>query len=345
MSLTEKEKEARKNRLFATDVARIMTGNGFRVALEKMGEIPDSGDELDEVEEIQLGNLLEPKILDAYEAERGPQQLIRRPSTMIHPEQDWLGCHLDAISIEQSGLVMDVECKAVGWYNRKYWGDGGDEIPNRVLWQVISQMAAARFEGKKIHSARIPVCFLDSAAFTAYILGKQLPITIFAVTADSELEEMIFTYCREVWENINAGRLPLPQTHEDVKLLYQRDKGEAIDCPDEILWELGRLTKVREAIKKLQSEKDRCEFIIKEYMKEAAFLRRDNYTVATWKNDADSFRFDTELFAKENPDDYLIYMKPKTGDRKFLPKEKIILERINDSREREESAESTTGDS
>ena len=329
MSLTDEQIEARKGRLFATDIARIMTGGALRVALEKMGQIPDSGEALEDVEEIELGHLLEPRILDAYQ-EKYPDKLVRSPGTMIHPEHDWLGCHLDGVGIELGGMI-DVECKSVGWYNRKYWGEGGDEIPNKVLWQVIAQMTAARFQGQQLYLARVPVCFLDSSAFIAYILNKPLPITIFEVRADLELERYILNQVRNIWEQMQKGILPEPTNNEEAKIVYSKDDGQIIEADEEILNTLNELVDIRSQIKNLEGAKDRCEFLIKSFMKEAAILRYDNYTVGTWKNDADGLKFDEKEFAKDNPDDYKLYLKPKTGVRKFLPKDKVIKERISDS--------------
>lgn len=320
---------AHENGIFASDVARIMTGQSVRVALEKLGEIVDQGEGLEDVEEIQLGHMLEPKILDAYQEKYNPQKLIRKPNTMMHPEEKWLGCHLDAVAVEEHGII-DVECKSVGWYNRKYWGEGGDEIPNKVLWQVIAQMAAARYEGHKIKMARVPVCFLNSAAFMAYIMERPLPITVFEVPADEDLEMALIVRCRKVWECIEAKVIPLPEDIGDVKLIYQKDSGEVIEATKEVVEQVILHLKIKETEKELGLQKERCEFNIKTFMREAAILRYGHRTIATWKNDADGLKFDEAAFARDNPDEYRIYMKTRPGPRKLLTKERAAKELIEE---------------
>src|SRR3989442_1187016 len=177
--ITERQKQERKNGIFSSDVPRIMSGDSVRVALEKMGELEPEN--LDAIPEIQLGRLIEPRILDAYEA-RESVILTRSPDTMRHPAHAWLGAHLDACSPAEL-----VESKSVGWYNRNLWGEPGtDEVPDRVLWQVQEQLAVAR-----LPLAKVPVCFLTEAALVAFATGNRLPIEVYVVPADADLEAYI----------------------------------------------------------------------------------------------------------------------------------------------------------
>src|SRR5216684_6877417 len=111
MAITEKQRAERQNGIFSSDVPRIMSGEGVRVALEKMGQV--EREDISEIPEVQLGNLIEPRILDAYEAKHGGL-LKRSPDTMYHEQHKWLGAHLDGFTSQEI-----VEVKSVGWYNRR----------------------------------------------------------------------------------------------------------------------------------------------------------------------------------------------------------------------------------
>ena len=105
-------------RIGITDYAQDQLGDVVYVDLpeagatikqfEKMGEI--ERENLDDVPEIQLGNLIETRILDTYEAAHGGI-LKRSPDTMRHHEHKWLGAlpvgdhgYISLINVELRGL-------------------------------------------------------------------------------------------------------------------------------------------------------------------------------------------------------------------------------------------------
>src|SRR5678815_1848728 len=121
--ITDKQREERKNGIFSSDVPRIMAGEGVRVALEKMGELEPAN--FDDVVEVELGSIIEPRILDAYESLHG-KLTVRSPDTMRHQQHPWLGAHMDALT-----PAKVIEAKSVGWYKRNEWGEPGtDEVPD-----------------------------------------------------------------------------------------------------------------------------------------------------------------------------------------------------------------------
>lgn len=322
MSLTPEQKEKRKSGIYASDVARIMIGDSVRLALEKMGEIESDGDDLEDVVEVQIGHLIEPKIMDAYEHEYAPMELRRSPNTMNHPDYPWLGCHLDAIALgTRDTWLCDVEAKSVGWYRRREWGDGGDEVPDRVLWQVEAQLAAARFNGERFTVAHVPVCFINEESLKQLLVGKIPPISLFVIPADAELEYMLIEKSKQIWNCIETHTLPPPEKIQDVRLLYRKDEGQAVEAPDELKVVHGDLLKLQERIKKAESQEERFKFQLQEFMKSAAILRHENRTIATWKNDRDSSRVDLKKLEENYPEVYKDVLKPTKGARKFLVKE------------------------
>ena len=266
----------------------------MRVALEKMGEVEPEN--LDAIPEIQLGRLIEPRVLDAYVA-NGGRLLTRSPDTMRHPVHNWLGAHLDGFTTDAV-----VEAKSVGWYNRREWGEPGtDEIPDKVLWQVQEQMAVAR-----LPLAKIPVCFLSEAALVAFATGNPLPIEVYVVPADAQLEAYIVERCGKVWEHIKARTLPEPETPQDARLLYRKDTGAVIEATPEIAALHIDLLRLRAIGKTAESEEDDLKAQIQAFMQDASEMRYKGQTLATWKLTKDSAGYT---------------VGPKPGYRKFLPKD------------------------
>lgn len=270
--ITDEQREERKKGIFSSDVPRIMAGDSVRVALEKMGEIEPA--DLSDLEYIELGNIVEPRILDAFESKEGVK-LMRSPDTRRHHEHVWLGAHLDAIDFQRSV----VECKSVGWYNRDQWGEPGtDEVPDRVLWQVQEQMAVAR-----LPVAKVPVCFLTQEALVAIATGRPIPIEIYIVPADRDLEAYIVERCGKVWRHIEERTLPAPESPLDARLIYRKDSGAVVEADEQTVELHHQLMNVKADAKILKDREERLAGMLQLAMKEASELRHNGVTLATWK--------------------------------------------------------------
>lgn len=292
--ITDAQRLARKSMIGSSDVPRIMAGDGVRVALEKMGELEP--DNLDDVPEIQLGNLIEPRILDAFEALESIR-LERSIDTIRHPQHAWLGAHLDARS---PGLV--VESKSVGWYNRNLWGSPGtDEVPDRVLWQVQEQLAVARMP-----IAKVPVCFLTEAALVAFATGNPLPIEVYVIPADADLEAYIVERCGKLWQHVEAKTLPEPETPQDARLLYRKDTGAIVEADDGLVEIYKSLLNIRDQKKAIEKAEDDAKAKLQAFLKDASELRYHGMTLATWKKEKDRAAYTVAA---------------RDGSRKFLIKE------------------------
>lgn len=315
--ITPEQRKRRRSGIFSSDTPRIMAGQGLRVALEKMAIVED-GDEdpfADDIE-MALGQKAESSILDTYEALE-KTSLVRNPETIMSPEISWMGAHLDAY---EPG-VLNVEAKTVGWYRRKYWGEAGDEVPNDVIWQTQHQMLVTGFT-----ITRVPVMFVDAESLKRYILRLHgmdvtIPIKVYTIPADRELQDLIYEKTKYVWDCIQKAELPEPENFDDFMVVYRQDNGAAIEANDEILTEYALLMDVREKLKPLTKAKERTELILKTFMKEYSRLTYDDHTLVTFKKDADGERFDEDKFAEDNPELYKQYLKPKFGSRRFLPKQ------------------------
>lgn len=292
--ITDDQRKIRNTGIFSSDVPRIMAGEGVRVALEKLGEL--ERENLDDVVEVQLGNIVEPRILDAYEATRG-RLAVRSPDTMRHADHAWLGAHIDGLA---DSLL--VEAKSVGWYRRRDWGEpGSDEVPDRVLWQVQEQLAVARMP-----IGHVPVCFIDERSLKELLTGKLPPIEVYVIPADRELEAYIVERCGRVWEHVAAKTLPDPERPLDARLLYRKDTGAIVEADAAILEVHAKLLREKSAEKAAKARAVELEAEVQAFMKDASELRYNGRTIATWKLTKPSAGYT---------------VGPKPGTRKFLPKE------------------------
>lgn len=315
--ISPEQRKRRRSGIFSSDTPRIMAGQGLRVALEKMAIVED-GDEdpfTDDIE-MALGQKAESSILDTYEALE-KTSLVRNPETLMSPEISWMGAHLDAY---EPG-VLNVEAKTVGWYRRKYWGEAGDEVPNDVIWQTQHQMLVT---GLTI--TRVPVMFVDAESLKRYILrlygmDVTIPIKVYTIPADRELQDLIYEKTKYVWDCVQKAELPEPENFDDFMVVYRQDSGSDIEADEETLTAYALLMETREKLKPLEKTKERLEILIKTFMKENSRLTYDNHTLLTWKKDADSSYFDLKQFQEENTELYEKYLKPKIGSRRFLPKQ------------------------
>jgi predicted phage-related endonuclease len=310
--ITEEQKERRKNGIFASDVPRIMSGDSIRLVLEKLGyEEPAS---YDDVIEVEVGNILEDKILDSYQ-DKNPTIQIERDAHKLeffHPDRDWQGCHLDSFWLD---FTTNVEVKTVGEYNRHLWGSGGDEVPDKVIWQTEAQMAVTG-----IPRTEIPVCFLNSAALKEIIVGRLPPIVIFEVHADPYLQEMIKDESSYIWSCIQNKEIPAPKTIEDLRLIYRKDNGEIIQADENTFAIYQELLSVRNTKDEIEQRETDLQAQLQSAMLEASELRYGGQAITTWKKSKDGEWFDKDRFANEYPDLYRQFLKERIGSRKFLTK-------------------------
>lgn len=317
--ITQEQRERRKTGIFSSDVPRIMDGDGVLVALEKMGA--EAEDNLDDVIEVEIGSLIEPAILDAY-AEQDKVDFIRSPDTMRHPVHQWLGAHLDGLWPN----FLDIDSKAVGWYRRHLWGDGGDEVPDDVLWQVQEQMLVVG-----VPLAKVPVCFINEESLKHLLLWmrdvslgqppKLPPITVFTIPADEELQSIIIEKAGYVWHCVQAMEYPLPEKPSDIRLIYKKDNGYAVEATDDIVALHSRLMQVRNNKSAFEKEEKAIKFEIQKFMADYSEIRYQGRTLATFKKAKDGEAFDEASFAKAHPDLYKQFLVPTTGSRRFLPKD------------------------
>lgn len=315
MAITEEQRERRKRGIFASDVARIMTGQGVQVALEKMGEIEP--DNLDGIPNVERGNVLEAPVLDAYERIKKPTQLIRSPDTIYHPQMPWLGCHLDGLA-HFGDHARVVEAKAFDQFAKSGWGEPGtDQVPMERMWQCMAQMAVTGAP-----YADIPITFATVDTLTEFITRGTVSIEIYTIQSNADLIEFMISECEKVWRCVETGELPTPVNVGDAELIYRKStEGKVVEADDDIYALYTELQSHRLALKSAEGAKAATEARIKEFMADAQELRYGGKVLATWKNNKAGEQFNKDAFKKTHPAIYAEFTTTKQGNRPFLIKE------------------------
>lgn len=286
-----------------------MMGGGVRLCLEKMGVMePDEFDS----REIDIGTKAEGLVLDAYEHHNNTTLMARSLDTLYHPELNWLGAHLDALQ----SPTKNVEAKTVGFWMRSEWGDGADECPQRVIWQVQEQMVVT---GATVTD--VPVCFINEDTLKDLFLGNIPKVTTYVVPADEELQYRLVKAAQHVWDCVLTKTMPEPETLADVDILYRKDNGGEIECDDDIFRLYEEAVKVHEIKVAAEKQEKQLKLQLKDFMRDAAALRYGRSQLATWKKSADGWELDDDALAAAHPDIYKKFLVPKTGSRRFLLKE------------------------
>ena len=171
--------------------------------LEKTGQL--DAQNLDEVERVRFGQLMEAPIASEY-ARREGVKLRRRNQIIAHPRHDWMIASVDRV-IE--GQRKGVEVKNVdGFAFRKdEWGEpGSDQVPDAYLLQCAHYMAVLDYP--EWHLA-------------ACIGGNRL--VKYVILRDAQLEEMIIDGEHEFWRRVQDRDAPQPDySHATTANLFRR---------------------------------------------------------------------------------------------------------------------------
>jgi hypothetical protein len=185
------------------------------------------------------------------------------------------------------------------------------------MWQVMAQMACTGTD-----QADIPITFVNEKVLAEFLTSGTVPIEIYTVYRNQDLIDYMIAECKKVWDCITEGRLPDPVNVGDAELIWRRNSpNKIVDAPDEVarLWDELRFA--RDQLKKAENEKLLAEAKFKNFMQDAAEVRWQGKTLATWKNAKDSEKFNMDSFKLWHPDIYKKFVETTPGSRRFLVKD------------------------
>ena len=198
-------------------------------------------------------------------------EIIARNERYQDPEFPFLACELD-LELLIDGEEVNGEMKTVHPFAAKDWGEEGtDEIPIYYAAQVM--------HGLMIKPRR--------RAIVAALIGAD-DLRIHFLERDDETIAGIRTQEIEFWQRIQNRNPPEPTDPVDVKWLYQRDGGTAIEADDELALLCQQLKDMKADAKALDGHIELLATKIKARMGTAATLLYRGKPLATWKNNKDS---------------------------------------------------------
>ena len=190
--------EERRTYIGGSDAAKALNesrwGDSYSLAEEKLGVRPP--DDLSTREDVYFGTILEAVVCQEYMRRTG-RKVRRVPRLLRHPKYPWMGAHLDRIIINESGII---EAKTTKASKEVEWGEPGtDEVPREYFIQGQHNMAV---------SDRL---FCD---YPVLFGGQRL--LIYTVKRDEAfIEAMIRLEYDRVWQYVERGELPPPETAEE----------------------------------------------------------------------------------------------------------------------------------
>ncbi len=175
----------------------------YELYLEKRGDL--AAEDLDGVEHIRFGNLMEEIIAREY-ARRNGVKVRRRNQIIAHPKFPWMLANVDRLV---EGQRVGLECKNVDAMAFRFgeWGEPGtDEVPEEYLLQCHHYMVVLDYP--EWHLA-------------ACVGGNQLKT--FIIGRDPELEEMLVEQELAFWQSVQSGQPPdLDYHHRTTGALLRR---------------------------------------------------------------------------------------------------------------------------
>lgn len=142
MAITAAQLEARKNSIGSSDVGAILGMDPFKDGLAVLGEkIGGLAPPEEAGEKASFGTRMEPVLRGWLEDEIG-EKVVAPTSSFKHEQYDFLVSNLDA-QIGKPGRGRPIaELKVSGL--KDGWGEpGSDQVPDKVLAQVVFQMACS----------------------------------------------------------------------------------------------------------------------------------------------------------------------------------------------------------
>jgi putative phage-type endonuclease len=188
------------------------------------------GNDVEATLAMRLGRLLEDPVARLYAAETGHRvQRHRRAcractkigmdwacrdSAVFDGQFPWLYAHLDRVGWDPTHATPRyvLEIKTTGWPGEEWGESGTDQVPLRVLVQVVLQMRLANYARARV---------------AALLWGRELRWYEFERTP--ETERQVLDELRYFWHLVESGSPPVHADHKQtgraLRRLYAQDSG------------------------------------------------------------------------------------------------------------------------
>lgn len=286
--------ENRKRYIGGSDAAAIMGVSPWATPVElwmqKTGQL--SPPPVDPARERMFarGKRLEPIIVEmAIDKLRGQGhtvELVARNQRYVDPEFPFLSAEID-MELMIDGELVNGDAKSVHGFARRKWGEEETEdIPIEYAAQFMHGLMVT--PGNRQRCVVAALIGLDDVAI--YWLNRD-DETIAAMRA----KEVAF------WNDcVLGGAMPDPIVFNDIKALFPRDNGAAIEATADIAEKVKQLADIKARIKSLEDAEEALKFEIADFISPNARLTFHGRELASWKAQL-TRRLDSKALATAHP--------------------------------------------
>lgn len=293
--ITACQRLERRQHIGSSDAAAIVGVDPWRnagdVYWSKLAETEDRPNSA-----MQIGNRMEPVLLDLAEERFGP---IERSPLFVDDEFSILAANLDGICLREEAVI---EAKYVGPRSADFWGEPEtDQVPDHVAIQVQHQMRCC---GAKV--AYIP------AAIVRPMSGLQFEF--FRVSRDEELIDSLVDACLAFWKHHVEPHVPPPNCPPSSEILkrIRREPGSLVDLGDEVAATLLNMDSLKSERKGLDEEIDACQAAVLAALGESEAGRLPDGRLVCYCEENAGDKFDAKALKAANPDIYGLFATPST---------------------------------
>lgn len=204
------------------------------------------------------GLALEPHLINTYMSDYWfPGDIEGTPTLandqrFVHAKFSFMHAHPDAVLFDGDKPFRILECKAPTIAKRHEWGEEGtNQIPDYIKIQCAWYCAVLNVE-------RIDILVDDIFAMKVYHWYR-----------DIELEDQLTGAAVHFWENHIISKVPPGAANiDDVKVIYKKSNGLAVEATPEIWLKHATLKEVKSKLTALTKEKEYLEFEIRNFYQE-----------------------------------------------------------------------------
>jgi putative phage-type endonuclease len=266
---------ARRSVIGASDAAGIL-GCGYAsqslVSIWDSKVNPDAEDQdNDDDKRMRIGQLMEASLRLMFAEFTGlPCEAPGQNALHVHPEIEWLGASLDALTEHPDFGVCPVELKNVDMRNRDEWADGTMPLKYEIQCQ---------------HQLFVTGC---THAFLFGLLGGNRPEMRIVERNQDFIDKALYPQLKTFWGYVQRKELPPIDASEATAItlgkLWKKDLGSHIALPLEAAEWDELLVAAKEAKKKAEAECKLWENKIKAAIAENTYGDLPNGRCYEWKH-------------------------------------------------------------
>lgn len=267
-----------------SNAAGILGVSPYRTRLAEYQAIVGEADEdtPDRLSFFRRRKAFEPVAVEIFEEQTGIK-IAATNRRVPDPRNPFIRAELDAETVTEA----NVEIKTVHPLAARDWGrDGtGDDVPTYVVAQAMHGLAVTDRE----------LCYVLA------MIGFD-DARVYRIERDDETIAAMRERQVAFWRDHVEPRLPPPPSDaSDVRRLFPRDSGAAIEATSDLLATILRARELKATIKEAEDELEHQKEAIELAMGPAAVVTFEGKPLVTWKGH-DRRSFDQTAFAAAHPD-------------------------------------------